>query len=224
MNQGQRQQSVNGNWQAGPNGQMIPGPQGGPQQVMGQGGQQRPMAPPAAPAVTNGRTQPPSPQQNAAPPTPQQGNKAAPKKKNDAKDSKAKRATKKGNAATTGATPSADSAQEPATPSPATPITPVHPKSFNNGQNGAVQPVTNGQPPAPMNNGVTQQQPDLLQGSFANMGDPNAFDLNFEFANNGPDVLQDFDFDSFLHQDGEGADNFNFDTSGFLDSGEIDTV
>lgn len=90
MNQAQRQQGVNGNWQAGPNGQMIPGPQGGPQQVMGQGTQQRPMAPPAAPAATNGRTQPPSPQQNAAPPTPQQGNKAAPKKKNDAKESKAK--------------------------------------------------------------------------------------------------------------------------------------
>lgn len=90
--QGQRQQP-NGNWQAGPNGQMIPGPgQGGPQQVMGQGTpQQRPMAPPAAPGnVPNGRTQPSSPQQNAAPPTPQQGNKPNPKKKNDTKETKAK--------------------------------------------------------------------------------------------------------------------------------------
>lgn len=222
MNQAPRQPSVNGTWQNGPNGQMIPGPaQGGPQQVMGQGTPQpRPMAPPAAPAAPNGRTQPSSPQQNAAPPTPQQSNKANPKKKNDAKETKAKRATKKGTAATTGATPSADSVQEPATPTPATPITPVHPKSFNGGQNGAVQP--NGQPPAPMNNGVPQQ-PDPLANNFV-MGDPNAFDLNsFEFANNGPDVLQDFDFDSFLHQDGEGVDNFNFDASGFLDSGEIGT-
>jgi len=35
------------------------------------------------------------------------------------------------------------------------------------------------------------------------------------------DVLQDFDFDSFLHQDGDGVDAFNFD-SGFMDeSGQI---
>ena len=41
--------------------------------------------------------------------------------------------------------------------------------------------------------------------------------MNFDFANpatNG-DVLQDFDFDSFLHN--EDADNFNFD-SGFLEA------
>ena len=34
------------------------------------------------------------------------------------------------------------------------------------------------------------------------------------------DVLQDFDFDSFLHQDGEGVDNFNFDAFG-IDGNEI---
>jgi hypothetical protein len=93
MNMAQQGQRQNGNWQAGPNGQMMPGPgQAGPQQVMGQGTpQQRPMAPPAAPGpVPNGRTQPPSPQQNPAPPTPQQTNKANPKKKNDAKETKAK--------------------------------------------------------------------------------------------------------------------------------------
>jgi len=50
------------------------------------------------------------------------------------------------------------------------------------------------------------------------------FDQSLEFANpsNGnTDVLQDFDFDSFLHQDGEGVDNFSFDTSGFLAGDEI---
>jgi hypothetical protein len=51
------------------------------------------------------------------------------------------------------------------------------------------------------------------------------FDLpSFDFANpvNGTtDVLQDFDFDSFLHNDGEGVDNFNFDTTGFGLEGEI---
>jgi hypothetical protein len=35
------------------------------------------------------------------------------------------------------------------------------------------------------------------------------------------DVLQDFDFDSFLHQDGGVEDNFNFDTSAFLDENPI---
>lgn len=44
-----------------------------------------------------------------------------------------------------------------------------------------------------------------------------------DFANPGNgnmDVLQDFDFDSFLHNDGEVGDNpFNFDSSAFLDDG-----
>jgi hypothetical protein len=40
--------------------------------------------------------------------------------------------------------------------------------------------------------------------------------------NNGSmDVLQDFDFDSFLHKDGGVAVNFNFDTSVFLDENTI---
>ena len=51
------------------------------------------------------------------------------------------------------------------------------------------------------------------------------FDIqNFEFAtpagNDNMNVLQDFDFDSFLHNDGEGVDSFGFDTS-FLDAGEM---
>lgn len=223
----QQQQQVQ-NWQ-GPNGQMMPQPaQGGaPQQNMGTP-QQRAMPPPSAPAANpaaNGRTQPPSPQQNPAPPTPSQSNKANPKKKAESKDSKAKRATKKGSTANlnAGATPSADAENAGATPTPATPITPVHPKSF---QNGAVQPVTNGQPPAPAANpGVVSQQPDPLQGGALNF-DSSAFDFQggMDFANPGNgnmDVLQDFDFDSFLHQDGEGVDNFNFDSSAFLDGNEI---
>jgi hypothetical protein len=36
----------------------------------------------------------------------------------------------------------------------------------------------------------------------------------------GADVLQDFDFDSFLHQDGE-QDGFGFDTSPFMEGGEV---
>lgn len=43
---------------------------------------------------------------------------------------------------------------------------------------------------------------------------------NMDFANAGngsTDVLQDFDFDSFLHQDGE-VNDFNFDTFPSLDN------
>jgi len=43
---------------------------------------------------------------------------------------------------------------------------------------------------------------------------------NFDFANpndGNSDVLQDFDFDSFLHQDGDNDDNFNSGTSLFDD-------
>jgi len=221
-----RQQHQQGqNWQGGPNGQMMPQPtQGGtPQQNMGTP-QQRAMPPPSAPAANpaaNGRTQPPSPQQPPAPPTPSQTNKANPKKKAESKDSKAK----KGSAANlnAGATPSADAENAGATPTPATPITPVHPKSF---QNGAVQPVTNGQPPAPTaNTNVVSQQSDALQSGGLNF-DASGFDfpssMDFANPNNGNmDVLQDFDFDSFLHQDAEGVDNFNFDSSAFLDGGEI---
>ncbi|KAK0103986.1 hypothetical protein ONS96_005091 [Cadophora gregata f. sp. sojae] len=223
----QQQQQVQ-NWQ-GPNGQMMPQPASGgaPQQNMGTP-QQRAMPPPSAPAANpaaNGRTQPPSPQQNPAPPTPSQTNKANPKKKAESKDSKAKRATKKGSTANlnAGATPSADAENAGATPTPATPITPVHPKSF---QNGAVQPVTNGQAPAPAANaGVVPQQPDPLQGGALTF-DSSAFDFQggMDFANPGNgnmDVLQDFDFDSFLHQDGEGVDQFNFDSAAFLDGNEI---
>jgi len=91
-----QQQQAGGvqNWQNGPNGQMMPqqGVQGAPQQNMGTP-QTRAMPPPSAPAAgaaATGRTQPSSPQQNAAPPTPQQTNKANPKKKNESKDSKTK--------------------------------------------------------------------------------------------------------------------------------------
>ena len=44
--------------------------------------------------------------------------------------------------------------------------------------------------------------------------------MDFVNPTNGSDVLQDFDFDSFLHQDGEVGDSFNFDT-GFLDGDGI---
>lgn len=45
--------------------------------------------------------------------------------------------------------------------------------------------------------------------------------MDFAPNNGSMDVLQDFDFDSFLHQDGDGNDNFNFDSATFLDGNEI---
>jgi hypothetical protein len=90
------QQAANGqqNWQNGPNGQVMPQPpQGAPQQQNMGTPQQRAMLPPSAPAAgaaANGRTQPSSPQLNAAPPTPQQTNKPPPKKKTESKDTKTK--------------------------------------------------------------------------------------------------------------------------------------
>jgi hypothetical protein len=45
--------------------------------------------------------------------------------------------------------------------------------------------------------------------------------MNFADPSTNMDVLQDFDFDSFLHQDGDANDNFNFADFGALDGNEI---
>lgn len=76
-----------GQWQQGPNGQMVPQNMQQGQQMQG-AAQQRSMPPPSAPAATaaaaanaNNRTTASPQQPNAAPPTPNQSTKAAPKKK-----------------------------------------------------------------------------------------------------------------------------------------------
>jgi hypothetical protein len=49
------------------------------------------------------------------------------------------------------------------------------------------------------------------------------FNISMDFANPAmgtADVLQDFDFDSFLHQDGGDNDGFSFDPSSFME-GEV---
>lgn len=214
------QAAQQGGWQ-GPNGQMGQAPQGTPQQQNMGTPQQRAMPPPSAPQTgpaINGRT-PSSPQQGAAPPTPQQGNKAITKgKKADPKDTKAKRATKKGSAPNlnAGATPSADTDAAGATPTPQTPITPNH--TFK--ANGAVQPPANGQPAAQITNvpQTNEMYPNNFDVTNFNPYDPGPMGFNENHAP-GTDVLTDFDFDSFLHQDVEVGEPFNFDTSG-LDFGE----
>ncbi|KAG2419818.1 hypothetical protein HFD88_004614 [Aspergillus terreus] len=173
-----------------------------------------PQAPPAA-GPNSGRTQPPSPQTGAAaPPTPQQSNKAAPKGKKDTKDTNRKRPKKAAGpaaaaaASNTAATPSSE-AEHATTPS--TPITPQHPNSFNkpgpNTTTSAPQQPTSApaaptlvQPPPP-----DQNQPfnDL------SMPDASAFNLDFSALEN-PDILENFDFDTFLNTDADTA-GFGFD-------------
>lgn len=67
---------------------------------------------------------------------------------------------------------------------------------------------------------IGKQTPWLTIFQFGGMGS-----ISMDFANpnmGGSDVLQDFDFDSFLHQDGGDADAFAFDTSGFgMEGGEV---
>ncbi|KAL8414562.1 hypothetical protein RB594_005699 [Gaeumannomyces avenae] len=220
-------------WQGGPNGNAMPGgPQGGPQQGGPQGPhvhgtpQQRATMPPpptaAANSNANQRNQTASPQvSTAAPPTPQQGNKPGPKKK----DTKAKD-KKKSNAnlnAAAGSTPAADAPTDGEPPTPATPITPMASQSFGNkGQNPAptaapvAQPLPNGQPPT----GAPAAAPPVAPPQHA---DPNQFgmgDVDFgggmDFANplTSTDVLTDFDFDTFLHDNSE-ENGFDFSSTTF---------
>jgi hypothetical protein len=134
------------------------------------------------------------------------------------------------------------SADEPATPTPATPIIPIHPQIFNkNGQNGGGRNATDGQaaPAAVSAPPFAPLQPDPQ--NFFKFDDSTLvristrtqiieltgmqFNMGMDFANpvmGTADVLQDFDFDSFLHQNGGDNSAFSFDPS-FL-AEEIPTV
>lgn len=217
-------------WQGGPNGAMIQGPQnpvqGTPQQRAAQ------MPPPSAPGAggnpANGRTQPSSPAtSNAAPPTPQQSTKANPKKK-DTKNTKKGAAAKKSNA-NTGATPAAEASQDQETPTPATPITPANPAAnfAKNGQNAAAQPVPNVQGTAPSAPAPSapQAHPDPNAFNMDNNGSMSFEISNLDFANpiDSGNVLQDFDFDSFLHDGNDGTDSFDFTSNFDMPGGEIAT-
>ncbi|KAK3115932.1 hypothetical protein LTR53_004263 [Teratosphaeriaceae sp. CCFEE 6253] len=193
----------NGNWQQGQGppgmpGQGVPGPNMTPRQ--------QPMGPPPAPPAGTG---PSSPAQAPAPPTPNPTAKAKPgSKKGEGKKGK------KG-AQNTTATPAAES-EAPPTPTPATPITPMHQNSFNHSQNKGLpngQPPSNaaqqqqqpGPPPLPPQNApqALQQPPppppqSMLDPPFGNL-DADGFNIG-DFGNlEGGDVLDNFDFDSFLN-------------------------
>ncbi|KAK3074392.1 hypothetical protein LTS18_014261, partial [Coniosporium uncinatum] len=164
-----------------------------------------------------------------------QSNKAAPKKnKKNEPAAKTKAPTKAKNAPTVGATP-ADSA-EPPTPTPSTPITPMHASSFNqkNGSSApnAQQPAAQAQgnaganaPAQPPQMGPQGSQMDPSQQPFGDLGADNFGGIG-DFADpaNSSDVLENFDFDSFLHTDGGNDFSLDFGSMNFdvADMGQIE--
>lgn len=227
-----------GNWQGNPQGQPMmqqQQPLQGQPQAMGTP-QQRPgeMPPPSAPAASNGpiqRNQPPSPQPGQAPPTPSQSNKANPKGKKDKNEPKkvkmgrlaqlitsvltlVQRPNKK-NSTISAAT--ASEADPPATPTPSTPITPVNQASFTKGPNGVANGSAPTSNPTPTSNPSAPQQqppagdPTAGAGAFGDFSGSNeAFNLDFSGLETA-DVLENFDFDSFLHNTDDGNNGFSFD-------------
>ncbi|KAK6951222.1 hypothetical protein Daesc_007753 [Daldinia eschscholtzii] len=211
-------------WQQGPNGNgMAPqGPQGPQGQVQGTP-QQRSMPPPSAPPPVNnaatGRATASPQQNNAAPPTPQQSNKAAPKKK-DTKNTKNKAAAQKKAPQPTGATPASEATQEPEPPTPVTPVNTT--TNFNkNGQAVGSQPAANAPvsapPPAPAPVAAPQAHPDPSQMNTFSMDNNGGMDFNMPFADpmQTGDLLQDFDFDSFLHDGDADPGTFDFGAPAF---------
>ncbi|KAG6147158.1 hypothetical protein E4U28_007550 [Claviceps purpurea] len=201
-------------WQQGPNGQ---GPQGMPQnqqQIHGTP-QQRSMPPPSAPIMAasnaNSRT-------TASPQQPVRAAAAAKKASQNASNN-------------AGATPVGDNAGDAAT-TPVAPATPVNATFNKNAQNGGAGQSAAGNSAsaataaasAPRTSSVPPQAHDpsqngLMDSNFGMMEFP-----GIELANplHTGDVLNDFDFDSFLH-DNDGA-NEPFDFNGTfpgMESNEI---
>lgn len=218
QSRGGQLQMANGAWPGGPQPgpQMMPGQQPGQppmgQQVLPNATPKQPqqvMGPPAPPGPQSG-TQPSSPAQPAAPPTPNQTNKAKPGKKGEQN----KKVNKKGGNQP-GATPASEAEGQPPTPTPATPMTPMHQNSFNHQQNKNIpngqQPPNGPNPPQQQNQpqpgpGVVQPPaPDMSGPPFGNLDGADQFgSMNLEFAGlDGGDVLDNFDFDSFLNTGGD---------------------
>jgi hypothetical protein len=147
-----------------------------------------------------------------------------------------KRPPKKGAAgnAATAATPSSE-AEPPPTPTPTTPITPVHPNSFNKNPTSNPQQPTSApsqsmvqppqqppqqpqQPPAPDpqqafgDMGLADVRTSLGISSFFHTNSPSVASqgINLDFSSlDGGDILESFDFDSFLNTDDGTAYQFD---------------
>lgn len=129
--------------------------------------------------------------------------------------------------AAAGATPSTEGAEPPPTPTPSTPVTPQHPNSFTKGganaSGGAPAQPTSAPAPPPMVQPSLDQNPQFndlgmtdvglcseIPGTIdANASQPGAFNLDFGPLDN-PDILESFDFDTFLNTDADGT-GFGFD-------------
>lgn len=224
----QRMQAANG--QRLQNGQPWPQGVNPAMQVQNPGmrGQQQVMGPPRAPANEAApvpRAQPSSPAQPPAPPTPSQTNAKPPGKGKKETAPKQKKATAKKNS-TAGATPAADTS-EPPNSTPNTPMTPMHTTAFTKAPNVQQTATANVQPnnaiPQPLSDGVFSLDAEVSHGSTFTRSDYNSEQSNgysLESADFGSaDVLENFDFDSFLHTD----DGNSFGDVGFLDtiSGEV---
>ncbi|RMZ81135.1 hypothetical protein DV738_g2456, partial [Chaetothyriales sp. CBS 135597] len=187
---------------------MMQNPSQGGQQPMGTPGQRNDMPPPQAPAGGSAqRAQPPSPAPSSnAPPTPSQSAKAAPKSKK-AKD------------AVAGSSDSKKKAAKKATPTPSTPITPQHPNSFNGPAKGPSSMPNNAQAPVqqmpPQQQQMAQQQDMSANFEF---GEGQNFNLDFSTLDS-TDVLENFDFDSFLNTSTDETFGFSNDIVGGGDFG-----
>jgi hypothetical protein len=210
------------------------------------------MPPPQAPAnpPNAGRPgAPASPQVNSnQPPTPTQSNKPNPKGKNAREPAKKvsllvcafcplsanlkQQRPKKGAAPPTQAT----SVQTPTTSEPPTPTTPQHPLSFNGPNNGRTNFTSGGpNPPGGAPTGQPVQQPtpnptpvaaavpsDSIQSAPAFAGMDINVDFGGDFNGNDADLLDNFDFDSFLNTTEDNPSlGFGGDTLQWADGNEV---
>ena len=213
----------------GPQGQMMPGQPPGQAGAPGQPPNMTPrpnnMPPPPAPTnAGQSGTQPSSPAQPAAPPTPNQANKAKPGAKKAADNKKVGQLRKADSALDTlthsqgpASKKGADNQSEnaPPTPTPPPPVTPSNAQAFGNNRN---LPAQNGAPgQAPQNNGqqnnVQPQVSDINNQPFGDLSGPDQFN-GMDFANlDSGDVLDNFDFDSFLNNTGADDGGLAFDAN-----------
>lgn len=217
--------------QAGQPQQNQPPQQAGTPQPVGRNA----MPPPQAPGNPANAGRPPAPASpNQQPPTPTQSHKANPKGKAAGGNAKKQR-PKKGVAAAAQA-----NAVTPTTSEPPTPTTPQHPASFNNPaharQNFTSTPNQPGGPPI----GQTGHQPsanstsvptavpnDPIQTATTSFsGMPDIVEFSEAFGGNDADLLDHFDFDSFLNTTednnpiGFGSDALQWNDSGEVGAGE----
>jgi hypothetical protein len=119
--------------------------------------------------------------------------------------------------------PASSEPDHPATPTPPTPATPVHSQTFAGSGKGTLATTAGGAAnsnPAPTSNPSNPQNQQQIPSSdplvgAAPYGDPSfgdqAFNLDFSGLETS-DVLNDFDFDSFLNNTDDGS-NWQLDTN-----------